>query len=122
MNYCKTAAVAVAFAVMAGCTTSKSEFVCKASNNVTLLKGSILLDVRTQKEFDVKHLEGSVLLPHDQVAEKISSVVPDKNSFIYLYCGSGRRAQKALKVLNGLGYRNVINLCGINAAESALKK
>ena len=108
-------------ALSAGC-ASKPEFTCTPSRNVTLLEGSVLLDVRTRKDYDEKHLDGAILIPHDQIKEKIAGVAPDKNTILYLYCGSGRRAEKAIKDLNSLGYRNVINLCGIKAAESALRK
>ena len=112
---------AAVFALIAGC-ASKPRFKCCSSQNVTLLDGSVLLDVRTQKEYDEKHLEGAVLLPHDQISTRIADVVPDKNTLIYIYCGSGRRADIARKTLSALGYRNHHNLCGILAAEKALGK
>lgn len=108
-------------ALAAGC-ASTPEFKCVPQRNVTLLEGSVLIDVRTQKDYDAKHIEGAILIPHDRMKERIAAAVPDKNALIYLYCGSGRRAEKAIKTLNSLGYRNVINLCGISAAEISLKK
>jgi phage shock protein E len=114
------AAVLVA-AVAVGC-ASKPQFKCCPSRNVTLLEGSVLLDVRTQKEYDERHLDGAILLPHDQVKDRIASVVPDKNKLIYIYCGSGRRADMVRKTLDSLGYRNHHNLCGIKVAEEALRK
>jgi phage shock protein E len=88
--------------------------------NVTLPKGAVLIDVRTQKEFDEKHLPGAVLIPHDSIMDHIPGFAPNRNVIIYVYCGTGRRADKALKALNSIGYRNVINLCGIKAAEKSL--
>ena len=89
---------------------------------MTLLPGAKLIDVRTQKEYDKKHLDGAILIPHDIVKNHIAGFTADKDALIYVYCGSGRRAEKAVKDLNSIGYRNVINLCGIIAAEAALKK
>ena len=104
-----------------GC-VSKPHFTCTSSRNVTLLKGAVLIDVRTQKEYDKRHLNRAVLIPHDKIKEHIAGFVLGRDAIIYVYCGSGYRADKACKALNELGYRNVVNLCGINVAEAALKK
>ena len=108
-------AIIAASAIFAGC-ASTPDFMCTASRNVTLLPGAMLLDVRTQEEYDKKHLEGAILIPHDKVKNHIAGFTADKDALIYVYCGSGRRAEKAVKDLNSIGYRNVINLCGITAA------
>lgn len=121
MKMNKLFAFAAVLALAAGC-ASKPQFQCCPSRNVTLPAGAVLLDVRTQKEYDEKHLDGAVLLPHDQVKDRIAGVVPDKNTLIYIYCGSGRRADIVRKELFSLGYRNHHNLCGIKAAEKALAK
>ena len=36
----------------------------------------------------------------------------DKNKKVYLYCKAGGRSAKASKVLDSLGYKNIINLEG----------
>ena len=82
----------------------------------------VAIDVRTQKEYDERHIVGAVLIPRDKIRERIGAVAADRNTPIYLYCRSGRRADEARRELNGLGYRSVVNLCGIEAAEAALKK
>lgn len=108
-------------ALSVGC-ASRPEFTCAPSRNVTLPKGAVLIDVRTRKEYDKRHLDGSVLIPHDTIKEHIAGFVSGRDAIMYVYCGSGYRAAKACKALNELGYRNVVNLCGINAAEAALGK
>lgn len=112
----------LAFALISAGCASTPDFTCTPSRNVTLLKGSMLIDVRTQKEYDKKHLDGAILIPHDSVKDHIAGFTLDRNALIYVYCGSGRRAEKAVKALNSIGYRNVVNLCGIKVAEDALKK
>jgi phage shock protein E len=105
----------------AGC-ASRPAFTCTPLKNVTMPKGAVLIDVRTQKEYDERHIVGAVLIPRDKIRERIGAVAADRNTPIYLYCRSGRRADEARRELNGLGYRSVVNLCGIEAAEAALKK
>jgi rhodanese-related sulfurtransferase len=109
----------LAAAMLAGC-ASAPKFTCTPQRSVTLPKGALLLDVRTQKEYGEKHLDGAILIPHDSVTDHIPGFALDRNAIIYVYCGTGRRAEKALKTLNSIGYRNVINLCGIKAAEKSL--
>ena len=109
----------LAAAMLAGC-ASAPKFTCTPQRNVTLPKGALLVDVRTQKEYDEKHLDGAILIPHDYVTNHIPGFAVNRNAIIYVYCGTGRRAEKALKALNSVGYRNVINLCGIKSAEKSL--
>ena len=111
--------VLVAAALFAGC-VSAPKFTCTPQRNVTLPKGALLLDVRTQKEYGEKHLDGAILIPHDCVTNHIPGFSVSRNVIVYVYCGTGRRAEKAVKALNSAGYRNVINLCGIDVAEKAL--
>ena len=108
-----------AAALFAGC-ISGSKFTCTPQRNVTLPKGALLIDVRTQKEYDEKHLDGAILIPHDSITNHIPGFARNRNTIVYVYCGTGKRAEKALKALNSAGYRNIINLCGIKAAEKAL--
>jgi len=57
----------------------------------------LVLDVRTQDEFDAGHVPGAVLIPHDQLAARIDEVPADRD--IVVYCHSGRRSTLAERVL-----------------------
>ena len=59
----------------------------------------LVIDVRTVQEWDKGHLEGAVLIPYDQIGERIGAVVKDKSQTIYLYCRSGRRSHIAKEAL-----------------------
>ena len=65
--------------------------------------------MRSPEEFGQGHLQGAINIPADQIGAKISSISPDKQAPVNLYCRSGRRAAAALKTLKQLGYTNVIN-------------
>ena len=72
----------------------------------------ILLDVRTQEEFDGGHIPGAVCLPN----EDISADLPlpfDKDAEILVYCRSGRRSAEAAEKLADMGYENVADFGGI---------
>ena len=73
----------------------------------------IILDTRTQEEYDEKHIPGAILIPHDEILEKAESVLKDKNRLILVYCRSGRRSKLAAKDLVKLGYTNIKEFGGI---------
>lgn len=73
----------------------------------------IILDVRTQEEFDSAHIEGAILLPYDQISEKASEILPDKNQTILVYCRSGNRSKTASETLVSMEYTKVYDFGGI---------
>lgn len=75
--------------------------------------GVIVLDVRTQQEFDEGHIQDAVLLPNDQILENAESVLTDKEATILVYCRSGNRSAQASKDLSTMGYVKVYDFGGI---------
>lgn len=73
----------------------------------------IVLDVRSVEEYKEGHIEGAVLLPSDEIKEKVENLIQDKNKTILLYCRSGRRSAAAAKDLIDFGYTNVYDFGGI---------
>lgn len=73
----------------------------------------IILDVRTQEEFDQGHIQDAVLLPDYEVGAKAAAVLPDKDAKILVYCRSGRRSALAAKELIAMGYTDVLDFGGI---------
>jgi len=73
----------------------------------------ILLDVRTEEEFNIMRLEGAVLIPDYELKARAESELPDKSALILIYCRSGRRSAIAAEELGWLGYTNVYDIGGI---------
>jgi len=73
----------------------------------------VLLDVRTPAEFKQGHIEGALLLPNTEIEAKASSVLPDKDARILVYCRSGNRSEEAALKLIDIGYTNVYDFGGI---------
>ena len=73
----------------------------------------ILLDVRTEEEFAEAHIEGAILIPHDEIAIRAETELSDKEAVILVYCRSGRRSAAAAETLAGLGYARVFDFGGI---------
>ena len=76
--------------------------------------GYILLDTRTQEEYDQSHIPGALLIPHTEISERAEEELPDKDQVILVYCRSGNRSKQASEVLAELGYTNVKEFGGIN--------
>ncbi len=81
---------------------------------------AVLLDVRTPEEHKSGYLEGAVLLPLAELESKIVNEVPAKNTPIYIYCRSGRRAGTAVEKLKTMGYTDLHNLGGLKDAQKKL--
>jgi rhodanese-related sulfurtransferase len=69
----------------------------------------ILVDVLSKESFEGKHIPKSISIPVDQIEEKASSDLPDKDKEIIVYCASTdcHASPTAAKKLEELGYTNV---------------
>ena len=66
-------------------------------------EGYVILDVRTQEEYDQGHIPGAIVISHEEIGEKAEKVLTDKNQLILVYCRSGRRSKIAAEALAELG-------------------
>ena len=73
----------------------------------------ILLDVRSQSEFDEGHIEGAILIPDTEIESHAETELPEKDALILVYCRSGRRSKLAAQTLADLGYTNVQEFSGL---------
>ncbi len=76
-------------------------------------EGVVLLDVRTQDEFNEAHIDGAVLVPYDAIDQYLDKLPESKDTTIIVYCRSGRRSAIAADTLLGMGYTQVFDLGGI---------
>ena len=75
--------------------------------------GYIIIDARTQEEYDEGHIHGAILIPEYEIADRAEKELPDKDQLILVYCRSGRRSKIAAEELVKLGYTNVKEFGGI---------
>lgn len=73
----------------------------------------IILDVRTQEEYDAGHIPGAILVPNETIVDKQPKLLPDLDAEILVYCRSGNRSAQAAKKLIAIGYTNVVDFGGI---------
>lgn len=72
----------------------------------------IILDVRTQEEYDSGHIKNAVCLPNEEIISE-PEILPDKDQQILVYCRSGNRSKQAAQKLADMGYTNVFEFGGI---------
>ena len=75
--------------------------------------GYIIIDARTQSEYDDGHIPGAILIPEYEIADRAEKELPDNDQLILVYCRSGRRSKIAAEELVKLGYTNVKEFGGI---------
>ena len=75
--------------------------------------GYVILDTRTEEEYEQGHIPGAIVISHEEIKEKAESVLTDKDQLILVYCRSGRRSKLAAQDLVELGYTNVKEFGGI---------
>jgi len=80
------------------------------------------IDVRTVDEFNQHHVTGAINIPYEEIDSGIARLGLEKDSMIYLYCKSGRRAGLAKDLLEELGYTRVVNIGGLDAALAQAAK
>ncbi|MEX2659236.1 MAG: rhodanese-like domain-containing protein [Acidimicrobiales bacterium] len=65
--------------------------------------GGYVLDVRQPDEYEAVHVPGAILIPLDQLGDRIDEVPKDQH--LYVICRSGGRSAAAVEALTGAGYR-----------------
>jgi len=70
----------------------------------------LLLDVRTQKEYEAGKIMDAINIPVDELRERIAEIPTGKT--IYIYCLGGLRGYLAQRILMQNGHTNTLNLSG----------
>jgi rhodanese-related sulfurtransferase len=73
----------------------------------------IILDVRTQEEYDAGHIAGAILIPNETILDEQPELLPDLDAEILVYCRSGNRSAQSANKLLAIGYTNVYDFGGI---------
>lgn len=72
----------------------------------------LLLDVRTDQEWDAGHVPGAEHIPLQALPERLAGLAPYKERGVITYCETGGRASKAAALLEEHGFKNVSLLDG----------
>ncbi len=69
-----------------------------------------VLDVRTPQEYDIARIDGSVLIPLNELQDRLGELDPEDT--IVAHCHHGARSANAVHFLRQMGYKHAINLAG----------
>jgi rhodanese-related sulfurtransferase len=76
-------------------------------------EGSLLvLDVRSDHEFDRGHIPDAVHIPQQQLAKRLAELSGWRDKSVVVYCETGYRAQLAASMLAEEGFNKVYHLVG----------
>lgn len=98
------------FLLTFGCTQNKAKPITELSQND--INNGILIDVRTPDEYGAGHIDKALNINwfDPDFSKQVANL--DKDKTIYLYCKKGGRSAKAARLLDSLGFKNVIDLEG----------
>jgi phage shock protein E len=85
-------------------------------------KGAVILDVRTEAEFQARSIAGVTNVPLDRFEKTLPKLATDKGQPVLLHCQSGARSGMAVKTAEGLGYTNVHNLGSFERARKIIEQ
>ena len=72
----------------------------------------IILDVRTDMEYNLGHYPGAVHIPTAKLADQVEHTLPDKTKPVLVYCNTGQRSRYAADLLKKKGYEKVRYITG----------
>ncbi len=72
----------------------------------------LILDVRSQEEYDEGHLVGSVHIPHTELSDRLGEIIDYRETPVIVYCMLGGRAGRAEAVLEEAGFTDLYDLTG----------
>jgi rhodanese-related sulfurtransferase len=80
----------------------------EASNLIAEKSDLVILDVRTQSEFNDGHIEGAILIPHFELADRLDEL--DSENEILVYCRTGNRSSTAYEILKTNGFDKLYHM------------
>jgi len=84
----------------------------EAKKRIDSEKDIIILDVRTEEEYNEKHIPNAINLPLSLLFDSIRQLYK-KDTKIFIYCRSGVRSRVATSQLALMGYSYVYDFGGI---------
>ncbi len=69
-----------------------------------------ILDVRTINEYKAGHIGKAIVIPVQELQERVSEIEHLKNSKVLVYCRTGVRSKKALQILQQNGFSQLYHL------------
>jgi len=99
---------------LAACSASAYQKISASKAKDMMDKGNVIIvDVRTQAEFDEGHIQDAILIPNETISNQQPTLLPNKDAVILIYCRSGNRSKQAADKLVAMGYTKVYDFGGV---------
>ncbi len=90
-----------------------------AANN----KDLVIIDVRTQGEYQTGHIAGAKNIPVGELSSRLKELEKYRGKPLLVHCASGSRSSKAVRILSKNNFSPVYHLNhGLHSWQGALKK
>lgn len=73
-------------------------------------KDLLILDTRTQDEYDAGHIEGAILIPYNELERRIDEIDGFEDKPILVYCRTGNRSAVAVQILIDNGFNKIYHM------------
>ena len=73
---------------------------------------TLLIDCRTQEEWDASHVNGAHLLPLSEIEKRADELDIESYDFVGVICHHGVRSMKATLALREMGHAKVVSVAG----------
>lgn len=84
--------------------------VAQAKEIISENKELLILDTRTQEEYDAGHIEGAILIPYNKIAMNLDELDGYEDKPILVYCRSGNRSTVAVDTLIENGFNKIYHM------------
>lgn len=74
--------------------------------------GLVLVDCRTDREWEIAHIEGAILIPLAEMHERADELRDYSGRPLVVYCHHGRRSLQAAAILREAGFRGALSMAG----------
>jgi len=86
--------------------------VSPAETELSAARGTRLIDVRENPEWEEGHIPGATHISKSYLEQQIEAALPDRDAPVVLYCAGGVRSLFAAQTLLGMGYTDVASMSG----------
>ena len=105
--------IALALIISLNSTSAELWTVSELNESITKLDHElVLLDVRTQAEYDSGHILNAINISHEQILKDSELLAEYKDSQMVVFCRSGVRAGKVIQLLESIGFEDIIDIDG----------
>lgn len=78
----------------------------------------VILDVRTETEYNGEHIEGAINIPVEELEQRINEL--NNTDEFLVYCRTGNRSGTAINIMEKYGFDKIFHLSeGINGWKNA---